>query len=127
MDKKINLIESLYYNKKNQKKYNNDAGKLVNNRNRRPKRHSRIENQEAKAGTFETRYRLPHKNNVRFVFTSCCFWEGSWLINVICVCLRRVVTNTYCVEFLLCFCSSCVPYVSSFFGLSFFHCPFGIL
>ena len=37
------------------------------------------------------------------------------------------MSNTYCVVFLLCFSSSCVPYVASFFGMSFFDCPFGIL
>ena len=37
------------------------------------------------------------------------------------------VSNTCCVVFLLCLSSSCVPYVASFFGLSFFDCPFGIL
>jgi hypothetical protein len=30
------------------------------------------------------------------------------LVYVICVCLRMVVSNTYCVVFLLCFSSSCV-------------------
>jgi hypothetical protein len=55
------------------------------------------------------------------------------LIYVICVCLRRVVSTTYCVVFLFCFCSSCVPYVSRFSGLSNFHhtyskgCPLGVL
>ena len=45
-------------------------------------------------------------------------------IYVICVCLRIVVSNTYCVVF---FFSSCVPYIASFSGLSIFDCPFGIL
>jgi hypothetical protein len=47
--------------------------------------------------------------HVRFVFTSSCLWEGSYLIYIICVCLRIVVSNTYCVEFLFCLSSSCVP------------------
>jgi hypothetical protein len=47
--------------------------------------------------------------HVRFVFTSSCLWEGSCLIYIICVCLRIVVSNTYCVEFLFCLSSSCVP------------------
>ena len=38
---------------------------------------------------------------------------------MICVCLRTVVSNTYCVVFLFCFYLSCVPYVASFSGLSF--------
>jgi hypothetical protein len=38
--------------------------------------------------------------------------------------LRIVVSNTYCVVFLLCFSSS---YVASFSGLLYFDCPFGIL
>ena len=37
------------------------------------------------------------KNNVRFVFTPSCLYEGTCLIDVICVCLRIVVSNTYCV------------------------------
>jgi hypothetical protein len=36
------------------------------------------------------------------------------LIYVICVSLRIVVSNTYCVVFLFCFSSSCVLYVTSF-------------
>ena len=52
---------------------------------------------------------------------------GSCLIDVICVCLRIVVSNTYCVVFLFCFSSSCVPYVASLSGLSIFDCPFGFL
>ena len=43
---------------------------------------------------------------VQFVFTSSCLYEGSRLIYVICVCLRIVVSNTYCVVFLFCFSSS---------------------
>ena len=38
-----------------------------------------------------------------------------------------VVFYTYCLVFLLCFSSSCVPYVASFSGLSIFDGPFGIL
>jgi hypothetical protein len=33
-----------------------------------------------------------------------------------------VVSNTYCVVFLFCLSSSCVPYVVSFSGLSIFDC-----
>jgi hypothetical protein len=51
----------------------------------------------------------------------------SCLIYVICVCLCIVVSNTYCVVFLLCFSSSCVPYATIFYGLSCFDCPFSIL
>ena len=38
----------------------------------------------------------------------------SLMSHGMCVCLRRVVFNIYCVVFLLCFSSSCVPYVASF-------------
>jgi len=38
--------------------------------------------------------------------------------------LRTVVSNTYCVAFLFCFSSSCVPDDASFSGLSTSHCPF---
>ena len=34
---------------------------------------------------------------VWFVFTSCCLFEGSCVIYVIYVCLRIVVSNTYCI------------------------------
>ena len=44
---------------------------------------------------------------VWFFFTSSCLQEVSCLTCVICVCLRTVVSNTYCVVFLFCFCSSC--------------------
>jgi hypothetical protein len=33
----------------------------------------------------------------------------------------------YCVVFLFCLFSSCVPYDASFSGLSILYCPFGIL
>jgi len=68
--------------------------------------------------------RFQHKNYVRFVFISSCLYEGSCLIYVICVWLRIVVSNTYCVVFLLCFSSSCVPNVASFSRLSLFDFPF---
>jgi hypothetical protein len=71
--------------------------------------------------------RFSNKTDVRFVFTSGCLWEGSCLIHIICVCLCIVVSNTYCVMFLICFSSSCVPYVASFSRLSILDCPFGIL
>ena len=46
--------------------------------------------------------------------------EYSCLIYVICVYLRVVVSNTYCVEFLICTSSSCIPCAASFSGLSIF-------
>jgi len=58
---------------------------------------------------------------------SSCLWEGSRLIYVICVCLRILESNTYCVVFLFCFSSFCVLYVASFSGLSIFDCLFSIL
>jgi len=64
--------------------------------------------------------RVPNKNDAPFVFTSGCL---SRVIYVICVCLYIVVLNTYCVVFLVCFYSSCVPYVVSFSGLSIFIAP----
>ena len=42
---------------------------------------------------------FPHKNDVRFVFTSSCLQEDACLFYVISVCLRIVVPNTYCVCF----------------------------
>ena len=62
-------------------------------------------------------------DDVQFVFTSSCLWEGSCFIYVICVCLRILVSNTYCAVFLFCLSSSCVPYVASFS----LDCPFFIL
>ena len=52
--------------------------------------------------------------------------EGLCLIYVICVCLCIVMSNKYCVVFLFCLSSSCVPYIASFSGLSIFDYPFGI-
>ena len=66
---------------------------------------------------------IPHKNDVWFVFTSSCLQVHSCLIYVICVCLCIVVSNTYCVVFLLCFSLSCVPYLASFFAWSIFSSP----
>ena len=63
---------------------------------------------------------FPHKNDVRFVFTSSCLYEGSCFITVICVCLRILVSNTYCVIFF-------VAFVDSFSGLFIFDCHFGFL
>ena len=45
----------------------------------------------------------------------------------ICICLGIVMSNKYCVVFLLCFPSSCVPYAASFHGIPFFDCHFGFL
>jgi hypothetical protein len=39
------------------------------------------------------------------------------------LCLCTVVSNTYCVVFLVCLSSSCVPYVASISGLSIFIAP----
>ena len=49
------------------------------------------------------------------------------LIYVICAYLHIVVSNTYCVEILLCLSSFCVLYVADFPGLSILICHFGIL
>jgi hypothetical protein len=43
-------------------------------------------------------------------FNTSCSWEGLCLLYVICVCLRMVVSNTYCYVFLLCFSSSCMDW-----------------
>ena len=48
-------------------------------------------------------------------------------VQVMCVCLCIVISYTYCVVFLLCLSSSCVPYVANVSGLSICDCPFGIL
>jgi len=44
-----------------------------------------------------------------------------------CTYLCIVVSSTYCVVFLFCLSSSCVPNVASFSGLSIFDCSIGIL
>jgi hypothetical protein len=41
--------------------------------------------------------------------------------------MRIVVSNSYCVVFLVCFSSSCVPYCANFSGLSILDCPSRIL
>ena len=75
----------------------------------------------------DVRYDFHIKTDVRFVFASNCLQESSSLFYNISLCLRLVVSNTYCVVFLLCLSSSCVPYVAGFSGLSICYCPFGIL
>jgi hypothetical protein len=55
------------------------------------------------------------------------FVGGLMFIYVICVCLRIVVSNTYCVVFLLSVSSAWVTYVASFSGLFILDCPIGIL
>ena len=70
---------------------------------------------------------FPHKNDVRFVFTSSCLQEGLCHIYVFCVCLRIVVSNTHSGVFLLCSSSYLIPCVVSFSRLSIVDCPFGIL
>ena len=40
---------------------------------------------------------------------------------------RMVLSNTYCVVFLLCLSSSCLPCVASLYGLFMFDCPFCFL
>ena len=47
--------------------------------------------------------RFSHKNDVRFVFTSSCLLECLCLIYVICVSLRIVGPNIYCVVFFILF------------------------
>ena len=67
--------------------------------------------------------RFPHKNDEWFVFISSCLYGGSCPIYVSCVCRHIVLSNTYCVVFLL-FCLrfvSRVPNVASFSCLSIFE------
>ena len=47
--------------------------------------------------------------------------------NVICVCLRIVVCNAYCICYCFFLSSSCLPYIASLPWLSILYCPFGIL
>jgi len=54
----------------------------------------------------------------------------GWLMSYLCyLCLfaHSGVQHIYCVVFLFCLFSSCVPYVASFSGLFIFDCCFGIL
>ena len=64
--------------------------------------------------------RLPNANDVRFVFTYSCVWENSYLIYVICVCFRIVVSNAYCVGFYFVFFVSALCLVLPVF----LDCPF---
>jgi len=49
------------------------------------------------------------------------------LTYVISVCFGIVVSNTFCVVFLFCLSSFCVPYIAIFSGLSICDCPFRVL
>jgi hypothetical protein len=63
------------------------------------------------------------KNDVRFVFPSRCFKEGSCNIYVICVCMGIALATTYRVVFwFVCLCLV-FPMFASFAGLSIFDCP----
>ena len=55
--------------------------------------------------------RFQHENDVRYHFTSSCLYDDSCLIYVICVCLCKVVSNTYCVVLFCfrCFFPRCPP------------------
>ena len=55
--------------------------------------------------------RVVHLSFFWGVFLLCVYVLLSCLIYVICVCLRIVVSNTYCVVCLFCLSWSCVPYV----------------
>ena len=46
---------------------------------------------------------FPHGSGGRFVFASSCWWEGTCLVCVVCVCLRVVVSDACCVVFLFIF------------------------
>ena len=61
-------------------------------------------------------FRFPHKNDVRLIRIYPHLLTGGLMsFYLICVWLHIVVTNTYCVVFLVSFCSSSsVPYVASF-------------
>ena len=65
---------------------------------------------------------ISEQKHVRFIFIPSC----SCLIYVIFVCLRILVSNTYCVVSLFCFSSSYVRYITSFSGLSLFDSLFSI-
>ena len=57
---------------------------------------------------FSWKYDLDFYRNMSW---SVFFFDVQWIASyVICVCLRIVVSNTYCVVFLFCLSSSCVPY-----------------
>jgi hypothetical protein len=66
---------------------------------------------------------FPDTNDVQFVFISSCLLEGSCLIYVICAYLRIVMSSKYCVVFLLCFCSSCVPMLPVYLVCPFLIAP----
>jgi hypothetical protein len=63
------------------------------------------------------------KTDVRFVFPSRCFKEGSCNLYVICVCLRIAVRTTYGVVFWFVCLYFVYPMLASFPGLSIFDCP----
>ena len=60
-------------------------------------------------------------------FAASCLWDCSCLVYVIFGCLHIMMSNAYCVVFLLCFSSSCVHCGDSFSGFSILDCPFGVL
>ena len=55
---------------------------------------------------------FPYCNDVQFVFTLSCLWEDACLVYVVSVCLRLVLSGTYCVWFCFVF----LRLVASFSG-----------
>ena len=55
-----------------------------------------------------------------------CLWEGVWLIYVVCVCLRIVVSNTYCFFSVLFFFFQCTL-CCQFLQIALYGLPFSIL
>ena len=58
--------------------------------------------------------RFPHKNDVRFVFTSGCLWKDSCLVYVICVFTNSDVQHILCCVFVLFFfvlCTLCCQFL----------------
>ena len=66
---------------------------------------------------------FPHKKRCSVLLYLQLFVGGFMSLYVMCVCLRIVVANTYCLLFLFWLFSSCVPYVASFSGLSILLAP----
>ena len=64
--------------------------------------------------------RFPHKNNIRFVLAPFVCGRAR-LICIVCVCLRVVVSDTYCVMFFFILCTLCCRFLYNF------DFPFGIL
>jgi hypothetical protein len=66
------------------------------------------------------------RNNLLFGSSLVVCGERISYLRYLCLFVYSGVQHILCCVFVFCFSSSCVPYIASYYGLSFFDYPFGI-